>query len=473
MSHQHVLSVRQQQAAPRRFRGLLFLVAFVASATLLIAAYWVTIRLDQVASTGARVVTQAVLQETVNRLRSMTQDYAYWSFSYELIQDGDESAIFEHIGSGAAQSDLFDQLFILSPDFEILHEFHSDGETYPDFAAMQPALQGALTRLKGLPPTQYQSVSGYAQLNGAFFAVTSAWITPDYIETLDTRSVPVLVALVHLDPGWVKDLSALSLQAGYDFTTAVPTGAFLENATALKGADDQHVGYLVWDSPVAGKMLRQQIMPAILGVCASILMACFCAARFFEGQHRSLQKAMRIATTDPLTGVLNRAGLRHVSQLKLTAAAIAEARVAVVYVDMNGLKKLNDAFGHAVGDSALTALAQALEASVRDGDFVARLGGDEFVCIIFDPDPKDGAGRVAERIIQMTDNPFAAMVPNRKLELSIGIAVATGDIEWEELLRQADAAMYWGKHRGASRAAYFTASMDHQPLPPPNIEHAS
>ncbi|WP_372990351.1 diguanylate cyclase domain-containing protein [Sulfitobacter sp.] len=474
MSHQHAFPVPNQPPAPRHFRGPLFLMAFVVAATLLTAAFWVTVRLDQVASKGARVVTEAVLQETVNRLRSMTQDYAFWSFSYELVQEGDAGAIFEHIGSGAAQSDLFDQLFILSPDFELLHEFHSDGETFPDFATLQPALEGSLKTLKDLPPAQYQSVSGYAELDGAFFAVTSAWITPDYIETLGTRAVPVLVGIVHLDPGWTKSLSNLSLQSGFSFEKEVPSSATLENGTVLTNPDDQPVGYLVWDSPVAGKMLRQQIMPAILIVCASIVLACFGAARFFDGQHRAVQKAMQIATTDQLTGVLNRAGLHQVFEGEQTTAAIADGRVAVIYIDMNGLKRLNDAYGHAVGDSALTVLAQTLESSIRQGDVVARLGGDEFVCIIFDQDPGQSAIQVATRILRLTDRPFATSIPDRKLELSIGIAVATPDIQWDALLRQADAAMYWGKQRGERNAAYFATRLKHLPyLPVSTMQQAS
>ena len=155
------------------------------------------------------------------------------------------------------------------------------------------------------------------------------------------------------------------------------------------------------------------------------------------------------ALHDPLTGLPNRALFLDRVQHALQAACRSGAALAVLMLDLDGFKLVNDSLGHAAGDELLTTLAPRLTAAVRSHDTVARLGGDEFVLLFSDLDGEEGALDIAERILAVWEEPV--LLGDREVFVSgsIGIAVAhAGAGTPEDLLREADAAMYAAKSRG-------------------------
>ncbi|MEU5549852.1 GGDEF domain-containing protein [Micromonospora sp. NPDC047793] len=165
------------------------------------------------------------------------------------------------------------------------------------------------------------------------------------------------------------------------------------------------------------------------------------------------EQAERAAQTDPLTGVANRRGLDVFLRTLAASGAPADRLVAVLAVDIDRFKHINDSLGHAAGDEVLRAVAHVLTASVRKGDFVARLGGDEFVAILPDADTADGT-KVARRAVDAV----AGMAVWRA-RVSVGVAsgpvYAVGDA-----LAQADRAMYAAKRAGGNQATYRPAAVE-------------
>jgi len=145
------------------------------------------------------------------------------------------------------------------------------------------------------------------------------------------------------------------------------------------------------------------------------------------------------ATHDPLTGVANRPLL--IDRLE-HALARRQGALAVVFVDLDGFKTVNDRHGHQVGDETLVRVAQAIEGAVRPADTVARLGGDEFVVVADDLGPSE-AESLAKRLTAAVGEVRVGAV---RLKASVGIATAGPDDTAEALLRRADAAMYAQKH---------------------------
>ena len=167
-----------------------------------------------------------------------------------------------------------------------------------------------------------------------------------------------------------------------------------------------------------------------------------------------LGDAERLARTDALTGLANaRAFIERLRQ-EVARAQREGTPLCLGYVDVDNLKVINDAYGHAAGDELLREVAQAIRQSVRASDVAARLGGDEFA-VLFVGMRQDAAeaaaGRLLERLRRLDD-----LHPGRKLGASIGVAMYGAPPETaEEMIRAADAAMYDAKQRGKGRVVLW------------------
>lgn len=164
---------------------------------------------------------------------------------------------------------------------------------------------------------------------------------------------------------------------------------------------------------------------------------------------------------DNLTNLPNRAlFLTHLNQV-LSSLTTCNLSVAVLFLDLDGFKVINDSLGHKAGDRLLIAVSKRLKGSVRSQDIVARLGGDEFTILLKDILEEKEAINVAERIIKQLQTPFILEGREVFISSSIGIALGTCDsCVGDVLLRNADSAMYEAKKRGKSRYTLFQPEMD-------------
>ncbi|MBV8681720.1 MAG: EAL domain-containing protein [Caulobacteraceae bacterium] len=177
-------------------------------------------------------------------------------------------------------------------------------------------------------------------------------------------------------------------------------------------------------------------------------------------QRRALDRAVESSRQDQLTGLLNRGAFVEILRETISRAASGETNFAVLYLDLDNFKDVNDALGHPAGDELLRAVADRLRASTRSTDTVARFGGDEFAVIADHVEDLEETSRRAGRLIDALSEPYqVAGVPVRTSS-SIGIAqYEPGVTEAETLLSRADLALYSAKNGG--RAAYrpFTEEM--------------
>ncbi|MEA2393177.1 MAG: hypothetical protein QOJ82_1068 [Solirubrobacteraceae bacterium] len=171
---------------------------------------------------------------------------------------------------------------------------------------------------------------------------------------------------------------------------------------------------------------------------------------------RSDEETRHRALHDPLTGLPNRTLFRDRLEHALAHAARRPATVAVLFLDLDNFKAVNDTFGHGTGDELLTALTPRLQAALRSADTLARLGGDEFAVLCEDLDGEQQAVGIAERVAAALTEPVVVGDNEHFVSVSIGIALAdTADASPEALLRDADAAMYRAKERGRARFELF------------------
>ena len=182
-------------------------------------------------------------------------------------------------------------------------------------------------------------------------------------------------------------------------------------------------------------------------------------SRRFEHERQRLHEALdaeraKLANQllhDALTGLPNRVLLFDRLQHALRVAARGERMLAVLFVDLDGFKGVNDRYGHEAGDQLLVAVGGRLCDATREGDTVARLGGDEFVVLCEDIDDATEPVEIAERIIASLKQPLDLPGGQVSVSGSVGIAVAGGTDGASELLVRADFAMYAAKQRGPGR----------------------
>ncbi len=164
----------------------------------------------------------------------------------------------------------------------------------------------------------------------------------------------------------------------------------------------------------------------------------------------------RLAHFDPLTGLPNRVLLNDRSQHALSVARRGNQSVALMFLDLDHFKNINDSLGHRVGDGVLVQLAERLRSAVREQDTVSRLGGDEFILLLPDTDAV-GATEVAKKLLQAALLPFQIEQHELTVTPSIGIALYPKDgLDLDTLSKCADAAMYHAKEDGRNSYRFFT-----------------
>lgn len=183
--------------------------------------------------------------------------------------------------------------------------------------------------------------------------------------------------------------------------------------------------------------------------------------RILADLSRARQHEHYLATHDSLTGLSNRLALMEQVRRSLALATRAQGRLALLFLDLDRFKNINDSLGHALGDELLRIVAQRLERVLRKSDMIARLGGDEFIILLQGLKHDHDAAKVAQQITELMMVPCVLDGKEYRVSTSIGIALYPGDGDDSDLLmRNADTAMYHAKRAGSNRFSYYSEHMN-------------
>ena len=212
----------------------------------------------------------------------------------------------------------------------------------------------------------------------------------------------------------------------------------------------------------------------ILVIITALLTFCTIKSREANGMHaqmdaaleegqKALLKARKIARLDDLTELLNRKGFMDVLGESLSRGNRSQSKCAVLLVDMDRFKGVNEELGHSVGDQLLKDLGQRLRSNVRKTDYVSRLGSDVFGIVLNHISDYSGAGKVAKKLLHLMEEPFEVTPEGLIVSCSIGIAVAPQDSEDSLLMVQyADMALSQAKARGQNCYQFYTSLMQEE-----------
>ena len=278
------------------------------------------------------------------------------------------------------------------------------------------------------------------------------------------RSGVVLDAALRGHPGMAlafrygQGAHAVTLRAGTAPAGAESTTVDLHNGWRVEVSGTVTPGRLLANRDSLALLSAGLVLSLLLGLLVFVLGTG--RARAVDLVRQRTEQLRFQAFHDPLTGLANRTLILDRAGQMLARSRRDRTQVAVLFLDLDNFKAVNDTLGHRAGDQLLEAVGSRLEGSLRAGDTVGRLGGDEFVVLVDGPTLASGVGVVAHRMLALFDTPFdiaASDVPY-PVTASIGIAEDDGGSA-DDLLRDADVALRRAKEAGKERALVFNSSM--------------
>ena len=260
--------------------------------------------------------------------------------------------------------------------------------------------------------------------------------------------------------GW---LNRTASQDGEDRTRAIDW-----RSVALTAASVGLFGYAAFSSLTAIQMDQDHALVAPLVISMGLVMFGWVRhlrlSRAVASRTVSEERANNLAARDPLTGFLNRRSLAEDGAEMFKRAKRRGKGMALLLLDLDHFKSINDMHGHATGDALIRAVAQEIGAAMPSGALAARQGGDEFACaFLFDPQAPEAVDRIAHMLVAKLSQPIDAGGIQVHVSASIGVARSDfGALSMDALTRCADIAMYAAKSGGRNRYCWFDQSMERE-----------
>ncbi len=271
------------------------------------------------------------------------------------------------------------------------------------------------------------------------------------------------ISVRYLDGTFTKELAGQ-----YQLDSAVFSrfpAADRRSDVPLESAAGSRLGYITWVPFQPGALIVKHIAPS-LAVALLVMMGVVAALLRHVRQNTlaleaSEAQAQHLASHDPLTGLPNRAMFEDRLAGELARVRETSGSLALLYLDLDGFKAVNDTLGHPAGDELIREVGRRLATTVRSTDLVARVGGDEFAVIQCDIATPAAAEILCMRIIEAIDVPFEIAGSQARVGISLGLALGPADAgERSELTRKADIALYEAKVAGKGRYVFFAEGMD-------------
>ena len=327
---------------------------------------------------------------------------------------------------------------------------------------VQSALDSALLRDGGR-----WDRADFARVNGRVAALAVGGIRADARTGARYR----LVSLKYLDDGYLAGLAQRNQLQGLHFTgeSAPPAAQARFLLTSQQG---DTVGYINWQPSRPGTQMLRTIGPSTgVAVLVVTLLCIYMLRRLWISSLNLSQSMLRLGASeaqalhlafhDVLTGLPNRALVEERLNQALALATRHDQRVALLLIDLDRFKNINDTYGHHAGDELIIAVGQRLSGLVRANDTVGRIGGDEFIVVMPEVDQLSQALALAQRILDALSQPFPLFGSEVWSGASIGVAFAPKDgLDRLELVRKADIALYEAKSGGRGKYRQFEQAMD-------------
>ncbi len=310
-------------------------------------------------------------------------------------------------------------------------------------------------------------VSSMENLDGEIYLVTASLVRPDFGKSLPRRAqAPIVITALQLDATFLNGFASSFLLAGVHLHYEDARDETGSAHMPLRNLSGNVIATFDWSPSHPGRaLLRKAIAPILLVVGALAGAAMLFAHRsrkIAEGLIASEARAKHMALHDALTGLANRILFEERLRQAIDGLNRHRGSMAVLGIDLDRFKAVNDTHGHGAGDELIRIMAHRLLSICRAHETVARLGGDEFAIVVSDIDPI-GAAALAERLVKALSDPVDLACGQVFVGGSVGVAMidaVEAHISSEEAARRADVAMYRAKEQGRGCYCFFETEMD-------------
>lgn len=470
MRLQH-LDRRLRPLATRRVAVAVLLVVF-ATMAMMVASIVMT-ALDRVATYAnhldeerSRETLVGAVQTFEHQLGATLLDYTAWDDAAANAYDHPDMAwMISNFGDMTFDSDLFDVAIVLDAEGRPQMAY-SDGQPLEGRVTgyLTPALMGLFDTVRTGKSGLVPQALGFIRTQKGIGSAGVALIRPKSGEIGQPRENYVYLAFIrHLSSSTVERLSEAYVLPGL----ALVPPSTNQTSVTISAPSGEAIASLAWTPRAPGDQSREQVKPLIKAALVIVTIYALLLVVIGNAEMRRVRRdeanAVKLAQTDRLSGLLNRAGLNQLLEDTVRHGRDVGEDVVLLYLDLDGFKEINDAYGHATGDRLIRAVAAGLAVLVGEGAGLARIGGDEFGIVLTGQDAQARAYTLATSIIAFFDEPVLLGERTVVVGCSIGICVSEGgQVEGGELTRRADMAMYSSKDGGRGRWTIYDPRMDEE-----------
>ncbi|WP_298986790.1 bifunctional diguanylate cyclase/phosphodiesterase [uncultured Roseibium sp.] len=451
--------------------------------------HWSARLSDRTAEQSQERLINGALELTRNYLIKQQTGVVIWDDAYHEVNqdDPDESWIFNNVMHWLFQNHRFTKGVLINRDFEVqqiyAQNYTSKWMTPEVLHSLKPAIAKVraryITSFRKTPSGLFSFVpkssdarrsiaeTGIVSLQGEPHLFSAAAVMQQIQSISPMRKPPsVLVSLVPLRGEKLKGIAEMSRLDGFVLANIQAprpgVGQYL-----LRSPRGDDVGVLAWRSAQPGTQMMRRINP-FLALAAFMIAAVVIAVTMFTRQMtkrlaRSEANAVHTSRHDALSGLPNRARFHALLSDILEESFLNGSNSAVVYIDLDHFKDINDTLGHSAGDKVIMAVARRLRHVIPESGIVARISGDEFAMVLKNCESEEWLEYILDQVHDEIGRPI--MIGRREIfaSMSMGAAIAPRDgNDPDELLRKADIALYDAKENGRSRRSFFEPSMELQ-----------
>jgi len=449
--------------------------------------HWSARLSDETAEESQHRLIAGALQLTRNYMVKQQNGVVIWDEAYRQVNqpNPDEGWIYNNMMHWLFANHGFTKSVLLDSNAEVLAIYaqnYTSKWVSPELLdALKPAIAKVraryITSFKRTPSGLYSFVpqssdarrsiaeTGIVELSGEPHLFSAAAVIPQIQSVTRSRiAPPVLISMIPLRGEKLKDISDMSRLDGFVLTNDQISRDGV-GRYELKSPLGRDVGLIAWQTTQPGTLMIRRINP-FLALAAFMIAAVVFAVTVFTRQMtrrlgQSEAKAVHAARHDALSGLPNRARFHALLSDTLEESALKGTNTAVVYIDLDHFKDINDTLGHSAGDKVIVAVAQRLRRVIPETGIVARISGDEFAMVIKNCEDDVWLEYILDQVQDEIGRPI--MIGRRELfaSLSMGAAIAPRDgNDPDELLRKADIALYDAKANGRNRRSFFEPNME-------------
>jgi diguanylate cyclase (GGDEF)-like protein len=356
----------------------------------------------------------------------------------------------------------FGTILVVSEDWRLLAGVN-DGQPLTGVELVRPLVAEVAENAVRLGPGD--AVAGHqlaARLMSGPEGPYAALAVPLRVSTSAEEEAPLLIAIKRLDEA---ALVSLGIQVGLNDVRLEREEPAPAASLKISGAAGSPGLVLAWSPENPGNLMRDRLVPlALSGFLVTLVLfgfVLFYLHWITKDLARTQAQSQELLGRDPLSGLANRLLFGQRLDGALAALPEADSALAVLFIDLDRFKDVNDTYGHKAGDELIQLVAQRLVNVIRSTDTLARFGGDEFAIIQTGLRSAADAEGLAKRILDALTQPFAISDTQVIVGASIGVALAPENGNSREtLMRLADTALYQAKSEGRNRYSFFQARMD-------------